>query len=171
MRDVVTFDIRGAEEIERALERKPIAVARQIVRRSLAQAALIWKQEMAARVQRGWHVFGSSLAAAGLKVPGGHGEGGREREFGVIARNIQVETQLEGDYSGIATVGPATKAFWARFLEFGTQAKNATANKRAHHATRPYPFIRPAFEERKQEVLNAFIADVRNQLRDDLGLE
>lgn len=171
MPSIVTFRIEGGDEIARALESKPPAIARQMIATSLRDAAAIWQREMITLVHRGWHVFSSSVEAAGLKVRGGHGLGGREREFGVIAANIQVQAKPEGDYAGVATVGPGGKAFWARFLEFGTASSARSGKKRAHHATRAYPFIRPAFESQKDAVLEKFTDDLREQLRAELGMK
>ena len=164
MVDNVTFKITGGEELARALEQKPPIVARQIIRGSLRVAVAPWREEMIARVRRGWHVFSSAIAAAGLRAPReGRGGAGRQREFGVIARNIQIQTKIgSSGYEGQAAVLPSKKAFWARFLEFGFKH---VGGKRIW-----FPFIRPAFESGKGEVLDKFTADVREQLRSELGM-
>jgi HK97 gp10 family phage protein len=161
MGDGISFKISGGAELARLLEEKPPAVARQIIRRSLRVAVSPWREEMIARVRKGWHVFGAALEAKGLRAPrGGRGERGRQREFGVIAANIRISTKIGASgFEGSAAVMPSKRAFWARFLEFGTK-----------HA-RAFPFIRPAFETRKQEVLDKFMEDVREQLRDELRLK
>lgn len=161
MAEIFSFKISGGAELARALEEKPPIVARKIIRRSLRVAVRPWREEMIARVRKGWHVFGSALEAKGLRAPrGGRGERGRQREFGVISRNIQIKTTIgRSGFDGTAAVMPSKRGFWARYLEFGTKHQRA------------FPFIRPAFESRKQEVLEAFIEDAREQLREDLGLQ
>lgn len=160
MPEIVSFKISGGEELARALESKPPAAAKKIIRVALRAAVVPWRDEMVARVRKGWHVFSSALDARGLHARGGHGQGGREREFGVISQNIRVAANIDGSgYAGQAAVFPAKRGFWSIFLEFGTK-----------HA-RAFPFIRAAFEARKQEVLNRFIDEAREQLRDDLGLQ
>ena len=101
-------------------------------------------------MRKGWHVFSSGLEAIGLKRQRGATRyGGRQREYGVIAQNIRISTSVDSSgYGGTAAVSPSKRAFWAKFLEFRT--KHAPA----------YPFIRPAFESRKEDVLEEFLDDV-----------
>jgi len=157
MSDGVQFKITGGDELAKLLESRPPILASRIIRTSLRGAVQPWKQEMIARVRRGWHVFSHAI----LKGRKGQGKlaGGREREYGVIADHIVVKTTVDaGGFSGSAAVYPTKKAFWAKFLEFGTVKMRA------------FPFIRPAFESRKQEVLDRFVEDVKEQLRGDLDL-
>ena len=78
MADGVQFKITGAEGIARALEEKPPIVARRIIATSLLKAVEPWRQEMIARVRRGWHLF-SRTAAKGVRGPRGGYELARER--------------------------------------------------------------------------------------------
>lgn len=156
----IKVTITGADELAHKLESEPPIVARHILQTSLRKAVRPLREEMISRVRRGWHIFSSSLGAKGLHARKGHGQGGREREFGVISENILIRAKVgPGDYQGSAAVFPSKRAFWAKFLEFGTRKMGAL------------PFMRPAFEVRKQEVLDDFIEDVREQLRDSLGLK
>jgi HK97 gp10 family phage protein len=159
MSDGIQFKITGADELARALEERPPIVARKIIRTSVRKAVQPWREEMIARVRRGWHVF-SRTGLKGLRGPRGRSFAGRSREFGVIASRIVVRAKVGASgFEGSAAVFPSRGAFWARFLEFGTRKMRA------------FPFIRPAFEARKEEVLAAFIEDVREQLTKDLGLK
>ena len=159
MPDSVTFKINGAAELARDLESKPPIVAREIIRSSLRGAVKPWRDEMVARVRRGWHVF-SATHVRGLR--GGHrgqSYAGRSREFGVIAKNILIRSKIDGSgFSGTAAVTPSNRAFWSKFLEFDTKHQRA------------FPFIVPAFESGKGDVLNAYIAGVRERLSADMGL-
>lgn len=154
MAEIITFRISGGAELAKALESKPPIVAREIIRSSLRESVEPWREEMAARVRRGWHVF------ARTKIKGQRGSfAGREREFGVIARNIIIRSQIEASgFSGSAQVYPGKRGFWSRFLEFGSRKM------------RPYPFIAPAFESRKNDVLAAYIGALRERLQKEMGL-
>lgn len=156
-----SFKITGGEELAKALESKPPVVARAIIKDSLKRAVVPWREEMIDRVRKGWHVFSSGLEAIGLKRQRGATRfKGRQREYGVIAQNIRVSTTVDDSgYSGTAAVSPSKRAFWAKFLEFGTRHEKSI------------PFIRPAFETRKQDVLEEFIEDVRDRLRTEMGLK
>ena len=153
MPDGVTFKLTGADELARILESKPPILARQIIRGSLRGSVEPWRQEMIARVKRGWHVFERT------KVKGVRKSfAGRSREFGVIARNVLVRSQIgAGGFEGSAAVYPSKRAYWSKFLEFGTRKMKR------------YPFVEPAFEARKNDVLGLFMADVRDQLHKELN--
>lgn len=155
MADEVSFKITGTEELAKVLETKPAIVAQRIIRQSLREAVRAWREEMIARVRKGWHVF------ARTKIKGQRGTlAGREREYGVISNSIAISSEIgAGGFEGTAAVHPTKRAFWSRFLEFGTRKMPA------------YPFIRPAFESRKEEVLEKFVEDVRDQLREGMGLK
>jgi HK97 gp10 family phage protein len=154
MPDTIQFSIRGVAELATALESKPPIVARQIIRESLRKSVEPWREEMAARVRRGWHVFSRT------KVKGQRRSfAGRSREYGVIAKSILIRSQIGASgFDGVASVSPSKRGFWARFLEFHTRKMPA------------YPFIVPAFESRKGDVLAAYIADLRYQLHREMGL-
>jgi HK97 gp10 family phage protein len=142
---VVEFKITGGKELYEALEEQPKRVAKEIIRAGLKQAAGLWREEMRNRVVRGWHVFESARK-------------GRSREYGFLAGHIGMKTSVRGDeLEGTCGVGPVKKGFWDLYLEFGN----------AHQA--PQPFIRQAFETRKQEVLDKFISVCREKL-EKLGL-
>lgn len=147
----IELKIAGGAELERKLEELPRKAAERIVRRECQAAAVPWRDEMASRVRRGWHVWQrTTLRDRRNKRTA---EGGRTRDFGVIATNIRMQTSVEpGDLASSTRVYPDPRAFWAKFLEFGT----------AHQ--RAFPFIRPSFESEKSTVLDRFISGVRDAL-------
>lgn len=76
--------------------------------------------------------------------------------------HIQINTKSKSGNDGSITVavGPAEDAFYGRFAEFGTSKEPAR------------PFMRPAFDEKVDEVLQVFIDEVWNaceDLRDTSG--
>jgi HK97 gp10 family phage protein len=154
MSDIVQFSLTGAEDLARKLQQLPPVVARQIIRTSLKDSVDPWKQQMIARVRRGWHIF-SRTKVKGQK----RSFAGRSREFGVIARNIRVRTDVGASgFEGTAYVYPAKAEFWSKFLEFGTKKMQR------------FPFVEVSFEAGKSEVLASFINNVRDQLHKEMGL-
>jgi hypothetical protein len=147
------FTMGGTEQLARELQNKPPIIARLIMRTSLRKSVDPWRREMMARVQRGWHVFGSTKVKGIRKA-----FGGRSREFGVISRNIRVSVDIGASgFEGSAAVYPSRRGYWAKFLEFKT--------KKMH---RKFPFVVPAFESGKDAVLASFISDVREQLNKEM---
>jgi HK97 gp10 family phage protein len=153
---VVDVKISGLEELQEKLEHLPIKASRKIMRRSLRAAAQIWVDEMKARVRRGPHHF----------------KGGFDL-FGVIAKTIGMRISVNSDLEGTATVGVPKKVFWAKFVEFGTKVRfrgKKTGGKRSGATTGQmpsFPFARPAFEAKKNEVLEKFKSDLREALEEE----
>jgi HK97 gp10 family phage protein len=150
MPDSVTVKITGLAELDRALHELPLKASRRIVRQEASAAAAAWADEMRAIVRRGPH----------------HRAGGQV-DFGLLAANIIEKTTVHNDLSASVKVGPAKKAgnyllFWAVILEFG----RAAGTKRGRHypAMPPYPFVRPAYESMKGEVLDRYVSGIRDAL-------
>jgi len=156
MAKVVELKINGLAEIQDKLEHLPIKASRKIMRRSLRAAAQIWLDEMKSRVRRGPHHF----------------KGGSDL-FGVIAKTLGLRVTARSDVSGSATVGVPRKVFWASFVEFGTKVRfrgKKSGGKRSGATTGEmpaFPFARPAFEAKKQEVLDKFVADMKLALEEE----
>jgi HK97 gp10 family phage protein len=155
MASIVEVKISGLDELEEKLEHLPIKVSRTIIRRSLKEAAQIFLDEMKARVRRGVHHFKGSQDA-----------------FAVIQKSIGMRLRVTSDLEGSATVGVPKSVFWAKFVEFGTKARfrgKKSGGKRSGGPTGTmpsYPFVRPAFEAKKQEVLDKFVTDVKQALNE-----
>jgi HK97 gp10 family phage protein len=138
---VVTVKVEGVTDLQARLDRLPREIVRRILRRALAAGAEVWKREMELRVAR---------------------------LTGFLAQHIGVKITVRGDQlAGTAAVGPLKQnyperipkthgrgstisaASVARFLEFGTRKMRAL------------PFIRQAFEARKDEALAQFIREAK----------
>ena len=156
MAKVVEVKISGLEELQDKLEHLPIKASRSVMRRSLRAAAQIWLDDMRARVRRGPHHF----------------KGGFDL-FGVIAKTLGMRVRVSSDVSGSVTVGVPKKVFWASFVEFGTKVRfrgKKSGGKRSGATTGQmpsFPFARPTFEAKKQEVLDKFIADTKLALEEE----
>lgn len=160
MANVVQFKVSGLSELQDKLDHLPIKVSRTILRRSLKEAAKIWLDEMKLRVHQAIHHF-----------PDHH------TEFGVIFKNIIMRVSARSDLSGSARVGVDSKAFYASWIEFGiavrAKGRRTGSGKHARHATNAtdtlpaFPYARPTFEAKKQEVLDKFVEDVKLALNEE----
>jgi HK97 gp10 family phage protein len=154
MAEVVTVKITGLAELTEKLERMPLKVAKRILRNALKPAGELWRAEMVARVRRGPH----------------HLKGAAEI-FAFLAKNILLRATVTSDLTADVKVGPSKNAFWSRFLEFGTRIrhrgrKSGGLRRGASTGIMPdFPFIRPAYETMKHQVLDKFIEGVREAFR------
>jgi hypothetical protein len=150
MAKVVEVKITGLSEIQEKLEQLPIKGSRAIMRRSLRAAGQIWLAEMKTRVVRGIHHF----------------KGGNTL-FGVIAKTLTMRVSARSDVSGSVTVGVPKKVFWAVFMEKGTKVRFRKKGGTTGQVPKDtYAFAVPAFEAKKQEVLDKFVADAREALEE-----
>jgi HK97 gp10 family phage protein len=68
---------------------------------------------------------------------------------------VEASKSKSGSEGGIQVlVGPSKRAYYATFREFGTRYQAAR------------PFVRPAFEATKDQVLAAFVEDLQQGLED-----
>lgn len=130
----IEIKLTGFDELQRKLEELPPRAAKQALRTGLLAGGEIWRREMEATVRQGWHHFRKHKGAS---------------EYGVLARNIGTSARITSDLAGSIAIGPRKKGFWALFLEFGTRKMPA------------FPFIRRAFETRKQDVLEEFAIETK----------
>lgn len=148
-RNTVEVKLSGFAELQQKLEHLPPAASRRILRRSVVAAVKPWRDEMIARVRRGFHHWTRKQSRYGKQ------KAFRAPVFGFLAKNIRISARVNKDLEATVAVGPARLGFWARFLEFGTTKMRA------------FPFIRPAYEVRKQEVLD----ELGKQLKEGLERE
>lgn len=134
--------IQGLKELNAKLKSMATKDANRITRRGIAKMAQVIRKEMRQRAPK---------------------------DTGFLRKNLayKIKREPRGGYS--ATVGPKPKAFYARFLEFGSAAhaipnKNSKSRKPItiggrvfdsvqHPGTSPHPFLRPAFEAKKREAV------------------
>ena len=76
-----------------------------------------------------------------------HNTGFLAEHIVVVSRYRDADTRLE------MQIGPVKEAFYALFAEFGTKFQTAQ------------PFLRPAFEEHKEEVMQAFAEAMKVELQ------
>ena len=171
------FDIKvklpGFAEFEHKLEELPLKAARHIVRDVLHQVGEVWRNAIAALVRRGAHHGGKNGKSVANDDP---------EPAGFIAENIAIVIRTKSDVSATMSVGPSKKAFWAKWLEFGTGPRvrgNETHGRNLHGLARKiyqryqsgdrmpaFPFVRPAFDETEGEVLEKLRLGIRQSLID-----
>jgi len=73
---------------------------------------------------------------------------------GFLKSQITMSSKATGGDEGSlqVMVGPSKKAYYGIFQEFGTRFQKAN------------PFMRPAFEQTKDEVLNVFVENLKHEL-------
>jgi HK97 gp10 family phage protein len=149
----IELKITGLAELEQALETLPLKASRRIVRQEATAAAEPWAQEMRSIVRRGPH----------------HDAAGKVT-FDLIANNIVQRATVHNDLSATVKVGPAAnvggyKLFYVWFLELTGRAAGVGPSGRHYPAMPRYPFIRPAFDVAKGDVLDRFISGIRAALQ------
>jgi HK97 gp10 family phage protein len=112
MAELIECEVKGLEEIQQALESVPRAIARGLLRKAMARAANLWREEMAQRAPR---LLTVKLAGNPKQV----------RLPGDLARHIGIKVVVNSDLEGSVQVGPSKRVFWSKFLEFGTYKMRA----------------------------------------------
>jgi HK97 gp10 family phage protein len=168
MPPLVEVKLRGFDELERALEQIPARAQKSALRNALRAAGKIWQSAMESLVRRGEH----------------HGKGkGAARVFGWLAQHIAISVSAAGNLAATLKAGPDKSAPWGKFLEFGTGPRlrgNQTGGRQLTGRARmiaqrllgenrmpAYPFVRPAFDETEDEILEALRVNLRQELIDE----
>ena len=151
----VTLQLRGFEEISKKLNALKTDVARSFLKQSLRRLA----EFVASEVR-------SAAPVGNISSRFGPSGGTLRRSIGVAARQAYENKQAR------MVVGIHPRAFYWKFLEFGTQAHTITPQKGKflwfgkayrkvyHPGTKPRPFIRPAWDRIKGKLPKMFATDV-----------
>jgi HK97 gp10 family phage protein len=132
----ITVHVDGLEDLERKLYELPTKLAKQYIRRALRAGAAIWRTEIkqTARRRTGW-----------------------------MASQVAITTAIHGsDLEGVANIGVRKKQDPARVGKAGPKTHTPSAANEAlwmelGTIKQPArPFIRPAFESKKDAVLARF---------------
>ncbi len=140
---MTTVQIKGLAELNRALAELPPRLARNVLRGSVAAGAAVIRQEAKERAPR----YAGEVAA-------GHPPPGTLKRAIYSAQARRLSSLLEQVYHvgvvsgkrakvGKAKSGKSKDAYYWRFVEFGTVKMAAR------------PFLRPAFEAKKLEAVEA----------------
>jgi HK97 gp10 family phage protein len=132
----VTVKFTGGDELQKTLETLPINIARRLLREAILKAVEIWKEEIELRAPSLEQVK-LALKSRYVRIPGD------------LSRHIVVKVTANSDLEALAQVGPSRRTFWGIFFEFGTHKMSAR------------PFIVPAYESKKQAVLDKFVEEGR----------
>lgn len=145
--NIVQVEVKGLEELEHKLYELPTKFARQAMRRAIAPAIKLWKDE----IQR---AAGQGPYATGFL-------------------SSQVATQIKTsarDESGTGMVGFTKKQNPARTQKHVPSAADEARWKELGTSRSPArPFIRPAFEAKANAVLDTFTAQLKELLTEVFG--
>lgn len=136
---VMRVEVAGLKELNARLLALPAEIGNKPLKMALRKAGKVVQESAKARVRRKTGVLADNIIVAQVrKLPRGEVAvqvtiRARAKKYKDSARNRR-SGRVGGSY---ADVGPL---FYARFLEFGTSKM------------RPYPFLRPAFEENKTQL-------------------
>jgi len=122
--------VNGLSELDAKLKELAPALARRAFREAGRAAADIWVQAM------------KELAPV-------LSQSTKEREAGLLRDSIGASVTISKvNEAMIVHVGPGKQAFYAGFDEFGTRRMGA------------HPFMRPAFQNHQDDVLNVFVDEL-----------
>lgn len=138
MANVISVQVQGLADLEAKLESVPLKIAQAILRRAVKAGAEVFRGEMQSRVHR---ATGFLAAHIGVRTS----TRGLAGTALIGAQTINYPTRPSKRGPG-QTISAATVA---RFLEFGTRKMHA------------FPFVRQAFESRKQDALGVFITEAK----------
>lgn len=142
-------ELKGARELQALLDSIPAKIEANIVRGGLRAGAKVL------------------LSAIKESAPVDEGH---------LVASVRISTSLrKGQVRVFVKVGDK-KAWYAHFIEFGTQphamsAESSDQERRLHPGARPNPFIRVAYDSNEQQALEAAISYMRNRLKTKHGLE
>lgn len=146
----VTIKLEGEKEIRAALQQKGRDAKNVIERAALAGAEVV-REDASRRAQR---------------------------RSGFLAEHIVAATEKKTGSQVVVTVGPDREAFYGLFIEFGADAHHigpqtkkaleiAEGTIRAgaeHGGIQASPFMRPAYDEKKEEVQTAVNREFKKAL-------
>ena len=144
------LNIIGGRELDAFLQSLPAKVEKNIMRSALRAGANAFKEEVKASIPV---------------------------HLGELRRSVRVSTRSKGGTVTASLKVGNKKAWYWRFVEFGTAAhrigpKNARALALAgvvvgwvhHPGARPKPFMRPAFDSKAASAIDAVAAQIRARL-------
>jgi HK97 gp10 family phage protein len=136
----VRTTLEGTEDLEAAIKQLDENLQGEILRAAVDKGAEILR--------------GAASSLAPTSADGSHG-----REPGFLSRNILKERQWTTTQATATTdVGMEKwKAWYGRFQEFGTYKEPAQ------------PFLRPAFDETKNDMVDAIAEHLRARILRDIG--
>lgn len=144
----VDIKVTGAKEIAEVLKQLPIAIADKVTVTGLRAGANIVRKEIQSRapIYRGPQITFKGKRYRVL-IPG------------LLKNSIKVRTIAKKKGGAQVAVYVAWRAFYALFLEYGTSTIQAM------------PFMRPAWEQVKEQVMTAILASMsRGIVREALKL-
>lgn len=150
-------NIAGLRELQQALKELPQNIAKNVLRGAVNAGASVIKKEAASRAP----VYTGSVTA-GHPPPGTLRRAVYQKSIRELSNNVK-QTAFVGVRKGKQFQKQGKKgnlsqdAFYARFVEFGTSKMPAQ------------PFIRPAFEAKKNDAVEAIKAYLAKRIPDEIA--
>lgn len=154
--------VQGLDQLLANLQQLPRELASRnggIVRRALGKAAKVIQVEAQQRAPERLGVLKKNIITVRDRNP--RRVGATER-YAIAVRKRKMKYGANRSNARKGRVGKPYDAegdaFYWRFSEFGTGARRTRAGANRGHM-RAQPFMRPAFEARKQEALTTFVSE------------
>lgn len=150
-------NIAGLKELQEALKELPDRIARNVLRGSVNAGATVIKKEAATRAP-----VSTGPVSQGHPPPGTLKRAVYQKQIKELSNNVKqtffVGVRQGKKYQKQGKKGNLSQdAFYWRFVEFGT-AKMAAK-----------PFLRPAFEAKKEEAVSAIKAYLENRIPEEVA--
>lgn len=133
----------GLEEIREALETMPREIAGAHLRDAVLAGAEVIREQAAANAER-------------------------HRRTGTLAGDIhaEIDERQTRDDRAVALIGPGKEGWYGRLLEMGHAIVRGTtrATRRVIGRVPPYPWLRPALDERRDEAQAVMAQEFRRRL-------
>jgi len=139
------IEIKGLKELDARLRELPVAIGRRVLSGALRSAAL--------RIQK------EAIARAPVSSADVHKKGAKLRD------SIRTATVAEATASATVVIHTG-RAYWARFIEFGTKNRRLKTKTIMSDGKRFYgvevgaitakPFMRPAYDSKVREAIERF---------------
>lgn len=167
----------GFDELEKALEELPFALQREVVLKALRKASQPVLEEARRRVRmRPRRTYTLNMERRTRK--GKTKVFQQEFAIGNLRDSLRVDAVGSSKGSDVAVkIGPDRDHYYGLYVEKGTQFRPRVyrktvagkgtwtqRNKRAHHATRAYPFLEPALRSRSEEALKILAEELKKAI-------
>lgn len=141
---MIKAEIKGLRELDERLKQLPVEIGRKVLTSAVRSGAYVIRREAIAR------------APVGKDDP--------HPRYGRLSQNIRTAAVAERSASATVLVHTG-RAFWARFVEFGTGVRRVRRKRVMSDGTTFYglevapmparPFMRPAFDAKSRTAVDA----------------
>jgi HK97 gp10 family phage protein len=157
--------VKGLHELEERMGDLPNEVNKKVMRKALVAGGLVLEVDMKSRVKDKQESYGDDSQWQGFQSS--------SLPSGALRADITHSVSLNASAErGTIRIGPTKKtAYVANFLEFGHwlvmgSQKGRKASKKRIKFIPAYPFMRPAFDNKAQDAVEAFETQLRTGIEE-----